>query len=355
MLNENESLSFLRETLDGEVTLPESLSRENIVSLVSGEKIKRRRSGIVRRFVAVGVAACLMLTCVSLMRDRGFFSSPVNVPGENVVQGEVSVNTAEDYDELLSFIRDYAKEYKEQIYYTFTSSGVDDFILDEKAEGIQVGGLQAAPSFTTNINGTVENERGEVNLREYGVKEADIFITDGNFLYCIEEYGLSLRIIKANDDGTLESVYEGDKKYMSSNGNGESVHYSGLYIYDNYLIVSFTRFDFEKYKSKSGQAGVMIYDVTDKSAPRLVKEIALDGNYVSSRIIDSSLVLITRYSITDKYETTDDAELLPHMYNGDMKCSVPRGCIVYSPEDTPETYVNTFNKLNTCSAVCLIL
>ena len=122
MLNEKENLSFLREKLEAEITLPESLSKENIVNLVSGEKPNKRRNGLVRRFVAVGIAACLMITCVSFLLDRGFFSSHVSVPEETVVQEEASVNTAEGYDELLSFIKDYAKEYKENTAEAFAAA-----------------------------------------------------------------------------------------------------------------------------------------------------------------------------------------------------------------------------------------
>lgn len=350
MFNEKENNDILRNKLGKEINLPESLSKENIIKLIESENTNKakKNKGIVRRFVAVGVAACLMITGVSFLLDKGLFSTPESVIEDENVQNQVVQDTAEGYDELLSFIKSYAGEYKKNNkYHTYLySSGLvsgsllDDGVKVEESADIPVGGLSNTGNVTFNSSVSAPGSFGEVNLREYGVKEADIFITDGEYLYCIDTYGRRLRIIKANDDGTLESVYEGKKSLIDDRGTGEQIYYSGLYVYENFLIVGFTRYDLDKHYTKSGISGVLIYDVSEKNAPVLKKEIALDGTYVSSRIIDSSLVLVTRYSIIEQYETEDDIDLLPAVYNGDYKYTVPCGCIVYSREDNPETYVN---------------
>lgn len=353
MFNEKENKDILRENLQKDITLPESLSKENIVKLIEAENVssKRKQKGALRRFIAVGVAACLMITGVSFLWDKGFFSSPESlIDDENVQNDNVAQQVPEDYNELLSFIKEYAGEYKKNNkYHTYLYSGLVDGAADDM-EGVKTEENADIPVAGTTINGSVsfapgestaDGSFGEVNLREYGVKEADIFITDGEYLYCIDTWGRRLRIIKANDDGTLESVYEGKKSIIGDAGSGEQIYYSGLYVHENYLIVGFSRYNLEKhYMIKSGISGVLIYDVSDKSAPVLKKEIALDGTYVSSRIIGSSLVLVTRYSIVEQYETENDIDLLPAVYNGDYKYNVPCGCIVYSREDNPETYVN---------------
>ncbi len=349
MFNEKENSSFIREKLESDITLPESLSTENIVKLLEAENANKakKNKGIVRRFVAVGVAACLMITGVSFLWDKGFFSSPESVIEDENVQNDSSAQQVPgDYNELLTFIKSYAEEYKEKnknhyyLYSGLVDDTADGSVKLEENTDIQIGGLPNTGTVTFNSAVTAPGEFGEVNLREYGVKEADIFITDGEYLYCIDTYGRRLRIIKANADGTLESVYEGKESLVDDRGNGENVHYSGLYIYENYLIVGFSRYGLQEHYLKSAASGVMIYDISEKEAPVLKKEIALDGNYVSSRIIDSSLVLVTRYSIIEQYETEDDIDLLPAVYNGDYKYNVPCDCIVYSREDNPETYVN---------------
>ncbi|MBQ6898969.1 MAG: beta-propeller domain-containing protein [Clostridia bacterium] len=357
MFNEKENNGILRDALGKEITLPESLSKENIVKLIESENAssKRKQKGVLRRFIAVGVAACLMITGVSFLLDKGLFGAPESLIEDENVQNQAAQDTAESYDELLSFIKEYAGEYKKNNkYHTYLYSGLVDGTADdmegvktEESADIPVAGLpvpgltfNGSVSFSAEESTALRGEFGEVNLREHGVREADIFITDGEYLYCIDTWGRRLRIIKANDDGTLESVYEGEESHIDDKGTGDQIYYSGLYVYQNYLIVGFTRHILDKHYTKSGVSGVQIYDVSDRSAPVLKKEIALDGTYISSRIIDSSLVLVTKYSIIEQYETENDVDLLPAVYNGDYKYSVPCDCIVYSREDNPETYVN---------------
>lgn len=351
MFNEKENNDILRNSLGKEINLPESLSKDNIIKLIEAENTNKAKKskGIVRRFVAVGVAACLMITGVSFLLDKGLFSTLESViEDENVQNDNSAQQTAEGYDELLSFIKTYAEEYKENNkHHMYLYSGLVDGTADDnesiktESAGVPVAGITVNGSVSFGSEeSTADGSFGEVNLREYGVKEADIFITDGEYLYCIDTWGRRLRIVKANDDGTLESVYEGKKSLIDDRGTGEQIYYSGLYVYEGFLIVGFTRYDLDKHYTKSGVSGVQIYDVSDKSAPVLKKEIALDGTYVSSRIIDSSLVLVTRYSIIEQFETENDVDLLPAVYNGDYKYNVPCDCIVYSRDDNPETYVN---------------
>ena len=71
MFNEKENNDILRNSLGKEITLPESLSKDNIIRLIEAENANKAKKtkGIVRRFVAVTVAACLMITGVSFLLD----------------------------------------------------------------------------------------------------------------------------------------------------------------------------------------------------------------------------------------------------------------------------------------------
>ncbi len=337
----NESRDILKDKLNEDITLPESLSRENIVSLLEGRQVKRSRKGIVRRFVAVGVAACLMITGVSVLWERGFFSSPENVADdvENALQN--SAVSASSYDELLGFIKTYAEEYQKEnsrgdIYYSVMEDG------GGTVNG-SVAGAVTDKNESADDMAQTENYFGAVNLREENVYEDDILITDGEYFYAVDKYGRRISIIRANADGTLERVYEGkETRYDDRKLNNENIYYSGLYKYENYLVATYTRYiyDKESYYYAKELSGAAIYDITDKSAPVLIKEIALDGDYVSSRIVDGKLILISRYAIAQYFGTDDEESLIPATYNGELKESIPCDCIVYSREDSPENYVN---------------
>lgn len=340
----NDKKDLLKDKLNGDIILPESLSRENIVSLLEGKQVKKSRRGVVRRFVAVGVAACLMITGVSVLWERGIFSTPESTAdnidnAENVAQN-VAVSAA-SYDELLGFIKTYAAEYQKENqrgdYYYYVSEDLMDGT---------VNGSVAVPSQKNEAADDMAESNvyfGNLNLREENVYEDDILITDGEYFYAVDKYGKRISIIRANADGTLERVYEGkETHYDDRHLNNENIYYSGLYKYENYLVATYTKYIYEEenyYYSKE-LSGAAIYDITDKSAPVLIKEIALDGDYVSSRIVDGKLILISRYGIAQYFGTDDEESLIPATYNGELKESIPCDCIVYSREDSPENYVN---------------
>lgn len=345
----NENRDFIKEKLGEDISLPESLSKDNIVKLLESQNVNKAKNkrGIVRRFVAVGVAACLMITGVSFLWDKGFFSAPENLIDDTAAQNEAQQSTPESYDELLGFIKAYAAEYVKETnrgyWYTTTddvliSGAVNESMadgaadLEDKNESVEV-------EFSVNSSA----QFGEVNLREENVYENDILITDGKYFYCVDKYGRRLSIVKANADGTLEKVYEGEViKHDDRNKITENLYYSGLYLLGNKLIATYTRYIYEEENSYYAKelTGVTVYDITDKSAPVLLKEISIDGSYVSSRIIDGELILISRYAIAQYFGKDTEENLIPAVYNGELKETVPCDCIVYSEEDSPEAYVN---------------
>lgn len=338
MYNENDNRDFLRDKLSNEITLPESLSKENIVSLLSDKKVKKSKKGAIRRFIAVGVAACIMITGVAVFSGHSFGNPEITADQLLNNEAESSAIQESSYDELLGAIKKYAEEYKEENYkvknYFYIEDGVD-------AEEDFNAAVSSSTVYSGSVTGTADSiVFGEVNLREENVYEDDIFITDGEYLYGIVSYGKRLMIVKADADGSMTTVYEGEEASLSQNGNGDNIYYSGLYKYENYLIVVYTKYTSDNYYSVKDCSGVMIYDVADRANPVLKKEIAIDGNYVSSRIVDGKLIFISRYSITKYFEEAEEENYIPSVYNGELKENIPCDCIVYYPDDKMECYVN---------------
>ncbi len=336
MNKETNELELIREKLNADIALPKSLSRESIETLIENELPEKKPArGMVRRFVASAVAACLVITAVS----AGF---QLSRGGNNVevedVQQSVSddVYTLSDYDELLGVINAYKSEYlsywgENRYYYT----------ADDKAEE---GSIIFEPSLNGGVaaGGAVSSDQsfGQINLREENVLEADIFITDGEYLYCVDGYGRGISVIKPEKDGTLTAVYTEYEPLLTDQRGSQTTISSGLYKYENYLISVFTRYAYDENYKADIFTGAKIYDVTDKSAPVVVREFLVDGNYVSSRIVDGKLILISRYEISSYFYTDDDTYFIPASYNGSERVLVPCDCIVYKGDTSPEAYVN---------------
>ncbi|MBQ3537862.1 MAG: beta-propeller domain-containing protein [Clostridia bacterium] len=351
-MNEKRSdAEIIKAAVSDNITLPESLSPENIEKLVSGEKQKSRRKGVIRRFVAGAVAACIAITGISVISAVSS-GSPEKAEADNAAQN-VTVNNDATYDELLDFIKDYAKEYKKNTYrgnvfYAFSGifDGADDMemVVEEAAPDSPAGAVlngTVSSSMTDTSSKGNGKEYGKLNLREENVYEEDIFITDGEYLYSVSSYGRKISIVKPEADGGLTELFKYEElESEDKTGNGKIRYFSGLYKYENYLIASFTEYNVVNYCYEGERSGVIIYDITDKSSPKQVKEIALDGCFISSRIVDGKLILISSYSIIEHYEDEEETKLLPGVYNGESRVNVPCDCIVFSPEDNPESYVN---------------
>ncbi len=338
MNKEINDIEFLKEKLDMKISLPESLSGENIEKLIEKEKpVKRSKRAVVRRFCAVAVAACIVLTSVALTRGN-LFGSPEGL-AEDFSGQSIADSESLSYDELLGMIKEYKTEYTEnrgynKYYYTTEEKG--DAVDDIYFSGSMTGAVNSAASATGSAV-----DFGEVNLRVDEVMEADIFITDGQYLYCAHKYGSGISIIKAESDGTLTRVWSHTEDRQKSERDFSNISYHGLYIYENYLIAAFSKFTFKEGTPPVTVSGVMIYDITDKSNPVLTREFALDGNYSSSRITDGQLLLVSNYRISDYfYSNCDDTYFVPATYNGTGRAMLPCDCIHYNPDCKPEAYVN---------------
>lgn len=194
----------------------------------------------------------------------------------------------------------------------------------ESATGIAVQdqARSAAPSAgadssQANSAAKMKSEAGTdysvTNTQVEGVDEADVVKTDGTYLYQVGSSSGSLRdqvvITRAVPaaDMKVESVIRFDDKAFRA---------SELYVDDRHLIVigSTTRdLSGAEPAPMSGTVDspaltkkmimpirpvwttvkTIVYDIADKAAPKSIREVELDGSYVSSRKIGSALYVIT--------------------------------------------------------------
>lgn len=333
MNNDKENAQFLRDSVDEQLVLPESLSKENITKLVMTGRQTMSKGARLRRFVAVGVAACVMVTVCAVLFSNGFDFS-VFKPAAETAQDQTGGNTAGDasYDELLTYIKEYKAEYisNQKNIYNYAADIEEGFVTSDSL----------APQFSSNNSaavstGSASASRGELNLREKDVYENDIFINDGEYLYYINEQ-FNIGIAKAEADGTLTLTAEIKKENSSQRGSNTS----GLYKYKDYLIECCSEYYYnENYTECENRAGVNIYDVSDAENPVFVKNFSLDGHYSSSRIVDGRLILVGTYGITQYFVKTDDSLLLPATFNDGKRAVVPAGSIVCDKEEAPECYI----------------
>ncbi len=136
----------------------------------------------------------------------------------------------------------------------------------------------------------------QTNTQVAGVDEADTVKTDGKYVFSINDQGY-VNIVSVDAEGSLELVKQ--LKEFTPN-----FYPSELYVDDLFLIIIGS-----SYNEEGSYSSAFIYDKTDISELKLLKDVMIKGYYSDSRKIGNSLYLICNY--TPYYYYLKDTDLLP--------------------------------------------
>ena len=253
------------------------------------------------------------------------------------------------YTDIRSTLKEV--EFNNRFMYRYSGAMVD--MIMEEAEA-----APAAPAATTGQDsmGMMESgggsgksaEYSDTNVQVKGVDEADIVKTDGEYIYVLrwEE----VVILKAAGEDTkivsrIDISAEDSSKYDMRD----------MYVSGDKLILiggevsQFIRNDSagnEDWSSWREKTNVDIYDISDRSSPRLANELGQDGYYINSRMIDGTLYLISVYGI---YESIDNlikpGDYVPALYDGAARELINVDCIaIWEPvKSTSYTVISAYD------------
>lgn len=184
------------------------------------------------------------------------------------------------------------------------------------------------------------------NVQVEGVDEADLVKTDGSYIYQVKLDTSEVLIIQAlpasqmkiaarigfdQNNFTPCEMYVADD-HLVVIGNSYSP-YRVPYPQENKLRIMPPIYP-DKHSTQ-----VIIYDITDRSAPQKVRELELEGGYLTSRRIDSALYVISNQPT---YRLRAEDDLLP-LYRdsarGEQMHTVPLDQIAYFPDSIYSSYL----------------
>ena len=242
-----------------------------------------------------------------------------------------SVTIPRDEQELLDVLD------ASRVYYYY-----DDYLLYEEADMVEAPMAMpaeaeaAAPAMAEAAEEPAQlagnDEAREVdysgtNVQVEGIDEGDIVKTDGEYIYILREYDLV--ILKADGadtqvvchtmlgDGAVEEDRAGyDYYYRYYDRMPSELYVSG----DRMAVVSYTN-AYLDYEDPEGHwtweddtyQTVDIYDISDKTAPKLLSSLGQDGYDIASRLYEDTLYLVSQYSIYD-WDEDEPWTYLPCVY-----------------------------------------
>ncbi|MBQ6130386.1 beta-propeller domain-containing protein [Candidatus Saccharibacteria bacterium] len=166
----------------------------------------------------------------------------------------------------------------------------NDFSVDDMLnDGVEATGLD---EFAIDKSTTIEKDYSTTNLQVENVDEADIFKTDGNYVYSLSGTDVVITDVSNHAAPRVLSKISGDLKTTPEE----------LILSDDSLVVisserlrSNSRY-FDSRYSASGTA-VAVYDISDREHPALKKSFTLLEPYETSRRIDNRVYILSSGSL----------------------------------------------------------
>lgn len=310
--------------VDEKVSLPDEISAENITALVSGEKQKKSRKSKVIAFRTIGSIAAAIIIALGIGAIVKHPQKPaINKMPEKIEEAATPLtgNTEQTIIDYFTVLRaEYEKNNRLHLFGNVVNDGASK---DEIA--MPDSGIIYEESVDTSVNSSATGTHGTTNVQVQGIDEDDIIKNDGRYIYVLSDS--SVKIIDAVN-----------MKLMSKT-DFESRGSNGMYIYKNILAV--VGHDY----TENNQTVLGIYDITDKSKPKLINEFSQDGGYFSSRLIGGRIILLSQYyvypeniNISKGYAVYD--EIVPHYtVNGVCEHIAPERITILPQQDSySETY-----------------
>ena len=347
-MSEEEILEMLHEDSKN-IEPPESLSPASIERKLQGVKQIRERKKKSPWLIVAGMAACLAfgvfagIITYSLIRGNNIESgttvaeAPATQNGNNTTEnggtGDISGNTGAElsYENVCDIINNYNQNNRNMYRYDDV-----DYITEEATEEAPAAADEAAPAAggdsmqntaksSSESRGTDDYSRTDEQVA--GVEEGDIVKTDGKHIFTVEAstFGVLVRIIEPNGSsskeiGTVEIqssdcsemyIYE-DRLIMIGNEWGYGYDFDEL---GNYEEDDFHPAPYRGRDRRKNRTVITVVDISDPTAPHIIKTHSQTGSFNTSRISDGYLYTFTEdvyYSEVD-YEKNAPEDYIPQI------------------------------------------
>lgn len=253
------------------------------------EKKKRKQMNI-KRMVNMAAVVIILFSAIIVLSERKETQVPQTiVSNEGAKKDKVNLETVGNFENFYKVI-------KERYNSDSMLEGEIGLILEDS---------------TTNTERDSETKNSKTNTQVNNVDEADIVKVDGNYIYYVSNK--KLVIIDAHTPEASEKISE--INYKDTNFNPREVYVKGQKIivigneYDNSCkteVIStedVTATDIERVQESKPKSGMIIYDISNIKEPKEIRRVMIEGNYISSRMIEDNI-----YYVANKYIATSNIQ-----------------------------------------------
>jgi uncharacterized secreted protein with C-terminal beta-propeller domain len=212
--------------------------------------------------------ACLV--AAATLTGISVYAAETNSGTATVISGHAisEPRTFSSYEELERYVRENTALAREFYGYHFFLPGVGGILSDGRVRAAK----EPAPGVAAQAAEAPSDYSG-TNVQVQGVDEADVVKTDGRFLYVLT--GGKVAIVRAHPPEQARVVSE-----LACEGRPLEAFVNG----DRLVVFAAG--------PQEGRTAIRVYDVGDRSAPVLKRDLGVRGSYVTSRMIDDYVYVI---------------------------------------------------------------
>lgn len=345
-MNEHELFGKMRNDAE-QINIPVALEPEQITEKLSSVNRKRKAPAV------VAVAVSFLIVCTSVF--YGYML--INTGEQYQVKRAVTVAKTQkqlemvyqpkSYSEIYNLLKDRQKEdnagwYLGQEILESAQNAIDsNSLVSKSAAADSSTSGSAAPSSDSGVT-----QYSDTNVQVEGVQEADVVKTDGEYIYTINNTSLYIYKVKDGEVNKLsETVLSENTSFMASE----------CYLTQDKLTIIAHHNDDTAYNEHRSyvsyyantSAIVIVYDISDRENPQELSRLNQSGTYVTGRMIDQTLYLITNY-----YASSVADEDIQHAENyvptaGSIESPAPMNvediCIIEQPQSESYIIVSSLN------------
>lgn len=298
--SQTEPLKKALAPLDQINPLPPSLSPAQITARLRRLEPPRpagRRTLTLRHIAVAAAALAIVLGAAALWKGLPYLEIVNSKTGETAPLAEV----LQDYSKIEAYFQGLKTTLSnEAASERLNAPGQAPAEVDPPKAGAAAGTTQAAPE-----NGSF----GKTNTQIAGIDEADILKNDGAYLYFVPSEGTSIQIISPQPAASMKVL----STLTIPQEKEARLAVNALYVKEDRLVAVCDLMQ----AGSSGLRGIgaddavngcmapvpicdtriLIYDISDRSAPKLLRSFTQDGSLLSSRMLGGTLYLITQYTV----------------------------------------------------------
>ncbi len=272
------------------------------------EKILNKKSKKIFYLKYLSVAAVIIVVC-SVILTRVKENEVPNIAINNQTNKEIKINDLPRFKNI-----DELKEVLNKNQVNSRNTYQEGTLL---LDSVETKSTEIVQEESANINS--DTDYSKTNVQVDNVDEADIVKTDGEYIYYVTAG--RVYIVEAKDL-EIKSIID------YSNNEKEVYSPNEIYIYGDKLIVLGNYYEYsinnarEDGEEVSDYASIkddvfakaIVYDISNKENPIIIREVGLEGNYINSRMIGENIYFIS-IKTPIYYTQIKDDELLPIIHD----------------------------------------